>query len=112
MSGWKKFKAIRASAKKRASDGPILLKAAKMLKLRLVRLMLDGGVDVNWQNDEGCNALMCVITSHTTTADDPQAASKHTMVDYLLKVGTDPNARDRNGKTALIHACQDRKSVV
>ena len=111
-SGWKKFKAIRAKAKQGATtDGTVLLKAAKMLKLRLVRLMLDGGVDVNWQNVEGCNALMCVITSHTTTADDPQAANKSTMVDYLLKVGADPNARDRSGKTALIHACQQNSDA-
>ena len=111
-SGWKKFKAIRAKAKQGATtDGTVLLKAAKMLKLRLVRLMLDGGVDVNWQNVEGCNALMCVITSHTTTADDPHAASKLTMVDYLLKVGADPNARDRSGKTALIHACQQNSDA-
>ena len=104
--GWRKIGSLRGPAKQRATDGAILLKAAKMQKLRLVRMMLDGGVDVNWQNEEGYNALMCVITSHTSDSEDPQASSKYTMVDYLLRVGTDPNVRDRNGKTALIHACQ------
>ena len=104
--GWRKIGSLRGPAKQRATDGAILLKAAKMQKLRLVRMMLDGGVDVNWQNEEGYTALMCVITSHTSDTEDPQASSKYTMVDYLLRVGTDPNIRDRNGKTALIHACQ------
>ncbi|KAK2503924.1 hypothetical protein MC885_007841 [Smutsia gigantea] len=84
------------------TEGNSLLKAVWLGRLRLTRLLLEGGAYINESNDKGETALMVAcITTHV----DQQSASKSTMVKYLLDNRADPNIQDKSGKTALIHAC-------
>ncbi|XP_006142684.1 ankyrin repeat domain-containing protein 34C [Tupaia chinensis] len=84
------------------TDGNSLLKAVWLGRLRLTRLLLEGGAYINESNDKGETALMVAcITKHA----DQQSISKSKMVKYLLDNRADPNIQDKSGKTALIHAC-------
>ncbi|XP_075392042.1 ankyrin repeat domain-containing protein 34C [Tenrec ecaudatus] len=84
------------------TDGNSLLKAVWLGRLRLTRLLLEGGAYINESNDKGETALMVAcITRHV----DQQSISKFKMVKYLLDNRADPNIQDKSGKTALIHAC-------
>uniref|UniRef100_A0A8C3WTB5 Ankyrin repeat domain 34C n=1 Tax=Catagonus wagneri TaxID=51154 RepID=A0A8C3WTB5_9CETA len=84
------------------TDGNSLLKAVWLGRLRLTRLLLEGGAYINESNDKGETALMVAcITKHV----DQQSISKSKMVKYLLDNRADPNIQDKSGKTALIHAC-------
>ncbi|XP_025855825.1 ankyrin repeat domain-containing protein 34C [Vulpes vulpes] len=84
------------------TDGNSLLKAVWLGRLRLTRLLLEGGAYINESNDKGETALMVAcITKHV----DQQSISKSKMVKYLLDQRADPNIQDKSGKTALIHAC-------
>ncbi|XP_029807659.1 ankyrin repeat domain-containing protein 34C [Suricata suricatta] len=84
------------------TDGNSLLKAVWLGRLRLTRLLLEGGAYINESNDKGETALMVAcITKHV----DQQSISKPKMVKYLLDNRADPNIQDKSGKTALIHAC-------
>ncbi|XP_058150593.1 ankyrin repeat domain-containing protein 34C [Dasypus novemcinctus] len=84
------------------TDRNSLLKAVWLGRLRLTRLLLEGGAYINESNDKGETALMVAcITKHV----DQQSISKSKMVKYLLDNRADPNIQDKSGKTALIHAC-------
>ncbi|XP_040825777.1 ankyrin repeat domain-containing protein 34C [Ochotona curzoniae] len=84
------------------TDGNSLLKAVWLGRLRLTRLLLEGGAYINESNEKGETALMVAcITQHV----DQQSISKSKMVKYLLDNRADPNIQDKSGKTALIHAC-------
>ncbi len=65
---------------------------------RMIRRLLDAGVDVNAQADNGETALHCAAASpfHTELA----------MLRSLLQHGADPTIRDANGRTALEVASQ------
>ncbi|XP_039623646.1 ankyrin repeat domain-containing protein 34C-like [Polypterus senegalus] len=82
-------------------DGSPLIKAAQMGKLRLVRLLLEGGAHVNECNEKGETPLMQVCKARR---DDPLS---HTLklTRYLLDNNADPNIQDKMGRTALMHAC-------
>ncbi|NXK45567.1 AN34C protein, partial [Chauna torquata] len=82
--------------------GNSLLKAVWLGRLRLTRLLLEGGAYINESNEKGETALMVAcITKHV----DQQSISKAKMVKYLLDNRADPNIQDKSGKTALMHAC-------
>ncbi|XP_040898685.1 ankyrin repeat domain 34Bb [Toxotes jaculatrix] len=84
------------------TDGNSLLKAVCLSRLRLTRLLLEGGAYINESNEYGETPLMVACkTRHT----DSQSVPKHKMVRYLLENGADPNIQDKTGKTALMHAC-------
>ncbi|NXG08012.1 AN34C protein, partial [Sakesphorus luctuosus] len=79
-----------------------LLKAVWLGRLRLTRLLLEGGAYINESNEKGETALMVAcITTHV----DQQSIHKAKMVKYLLDNRADPNIQDKSGKTALMHAC-------
>ncbi|XP_035746088.1 ankyrin repeat domain-containing protein 34C, partial [Egretta garzetta] len=79
-----------------------LLKAVWLGRLRLTRLLLEGGAYINESNEKGETALMVAcITKHV----DQQSIHKAKMVKYLLDNRADPNIQDKSGKTALMHAC-------
>ncbi|NXM78591.1 AN34C protein, partial [Serilophus lunatus] len=79
-----------------------LLKAVWLGRLRLTRLLLEGGAYINESNEKGETALMVAcITTHI----DQQSIHKAKMVKYLLDNRADPNIQDKSGKTALMHAC-------
>lgn len=87
------------------TDGNSLLKAVYMSRLRLTRLLLEGGAYINESNENGETPLMVACKSHHT---DSQSVPKPKMVRYLLESGADPNIQDKSGKTALMHACLER----
>ncbi|XP_062828368.1 ankyrin repeat domain-containing protein 34B [Anolis carolinensis] len=83
-------------------DGNSLIKAVYHRRLRLTRLLLEGGAYINESNDRGETPLMVACkTNHV----DHQSVSKVKMVKYLLENKADPNIQDKTGKTALMHAC-------
>ncbi|TFK04316.1 P-selectin [Platysternon megacephalum] len=84
------------------TDGNSLLKAVWRGRLRLARLLLEGGAYINESNEKGETALMVAcLTKHV----DQQSTSKARMVKYLLDNRADPNIQDKSGRTALMHAC-------
>uniref|UniRef100_G1NS27 Ankyrin repeat domain 34B n=1 Tax=Meleagris gallopavo TaxID=9103 RepID=G1NS27_MELGA len=87
------------------TEGNSLLRAVYQSRLRLTRLLLEGGVYVNESNNRGETALMIAcMTKHS----DSQSVSKAKMVKYLLENKADPNIQDKSGKTALMHACLEK----
>ncbi|NXP17703.1 AN34B protein, partial [Scytalopus superciliaris] len=86
-------------------EGYSLIKAVYQRRLRLTRLLIDGGAYINESNSRGETPLMVAcMTDHA----DLQSASKAKMVKYLLDNKADPNIQDKSGKTALMHACLGR----
>lgn len=84
------------------TDGNSLLKAVWLRRLRLTRLLLEGGAYINESNERGETPLMVTCMS---THGDQQSASKAKIVKYLLDHQADPNIQDKAGRTALMHAC-------
>ncbi|XP_063068820.1 ankyrin repeat domain-containing protein 34B [Engraulis encrasicolus] len=87
------------------TDGSPLLKAVYLSRLRLTRLLLEGGAYINESNDLGETPLMVVCKSKHV---DQQSVPRAKMVRYLLESGADANIQDKSGKTALMHACLER----
>ncbi|XP_063819983.1 ankyrin repeat domain-containing protein 34B [Pseudophryne corroboree] len=87
------------------TEGNSLIKAVYQSRLRLTRLLLEGGAYINESNDRGETPLMIACkTKHV----DHQSVSKVKMIKYLLENNADPNIQDKFGKTALMHACKER----
>ncbi|NWS60349.1 AN34B protein, partial [Chunga burmeisteri] len=88
-----------------AAEGNSLIRAVYQSRLRLTRLLLEGGAYINESNDRGETPLMIACrTKHV----DSQSVSKAKMVKYLLENRADPNIQDKSGKTALMHACLEK----
>lgn len=86
-------------------DGNSLLKAVFLSRLRLTRLLLEGGAYINESNECGETPLMVACRSRHA---DHQSVPKVKMVGYLLESGADPNIQDKSGRTALMHACLEQ----
>ncbi|KAJ0066623.1 hypothetical protein NL108_015732 [Boleophthalmus pectinirostris] len=86
------------------TEGHALLKAVSQGKLRLARLLLEGGAYINEGNERGETAL-----SAACTYGDAHVRTR--MVRYLLEQGADPNMADSGGRTALMHAVHQRAGV-
>ncbi|KAF7662384.1 hypothetical protein LDENG_00238120 [Lucifuga dentata] len=84
------------------TDGNSLLKAVWLKRLRLTRLLLEGGAYINESNERGETPLMVACMS---THSDQQSVSTSKLVKYLLDNQADPNIQDKAGRTALMHAC-------
>lgn len=63
------------------TDGKSLLKAVYLSRLRLTRLLLEGGAYVNESNDQGETPLMVACKTHHT---DIQSVPRHKIVRYVL----------------------------
>lgn len=86
-------------------SGNPLLKAVFHCRLRLTRLLLEGGAYINESDSQGQTPLMVACrTQHT----DTQSASRVQIVQFLLERGADPNIQDKAGRTALMHACREQ----
>ncbi|XP_056142843.1 ankyrin repeat domain-containing protein 34A [Lampris incognitus] len=85
------------------TEGNALLKAVFQGKLRLTRLLLDGGAYINEGNERGETPITAACLA---SYDDPQTRQR--MVRYLLEKGADPNIPDKSGRTALMHACAEQ----
>ncbi|NXI39495.1 AN34B protein, partial [Galbula dea] len=87
------------------AEGNSLIRAVYQSRLRLTRLLLEGGSYINESNERGETPLMIACrTKHV----DSQSVSKVKMVKYLLENKADPNIQDKSGKTALMHACLEK----
>ncbi|XP_035018787.1 ankyrin repeat domain-containing protein 34A [Hippoglossus stenolepis] len=91
------------------TEGNALLKAVFQGKLRLTRLLLEGGAYINEGNERGETPISAACLG---SYDDPQTRQR--MLRYLLEKGADPNIPDKSGRTALMHACAEQagKEVV
>ncbi|KAK6467008.1 ankyrin repeat domain-containing protein 34A [Huso huso] len=87
------------------TEGNALLKAVFQGKLRLTRLLLEGGAYINEGNERGETPIVAACLAGY---EDPQSRQK--MVKYLLEKGADPNIPDKSGQTALMHACAEQSS--
>ena len=76
-----------------------LFQASATCKLRLVRMLVEGGTSVNVRNERLETPLMLCCQSKT----DPD--EKRRVVAYLLSKKAMVNLQDIDGRTALIHAC-------
>ncbi|KAJ8354668.1 hypothetical protein SKAU_G00222350 [Synaphobranchus kaupii] len=85
------------------TEGNALLKAVFQGKLRLTRLLLEGGAYINEGNERGETPIAAACLAGY---EDPQSRQK--MVRYLLEKGADPNIPDKSGRTALMHACAEQ----
>lgn len=86
-------------------SGNPLLRAVFLRRLRLTRLLLEGGAYINESDSQGQTPLMVACrTQHV----DPQSASRVKLVQFLLEKGADPNIQDKGGRSALMHACREQ----
>lgn len=86
-------------------SGNPLLRAVFLRRLRLTRLLLEGGAYINESNSQGQTPLMVACrTQHI----DSQSASRVKLVQFLLEKGADPNIQDKEGRSALMHACREQ----
>nr|XP_040053353.1 ankyrin repeat domain-containing protein 34B [Gasterosteus aculeatus aculeatus] len=86
-------------------SGNPLLKAVFLRRLRLTRLLLEGGAYVNESDGQGRTPLMVACT---TRHADAQSAGRDKLVQFLLEKGADPDIQDKEGRSALMHACREQ----
>ncbi|XP_057689346.1 ankyrin repeat domain-containing protein 34A-like [Corythoichthys intestinalis] len=84
-------------------EGNALLKAVFQGKLRLSRLLLEGGAYINEGDQLGRTPLAAACL-----ADYEDPGTRVRMLRYLLERGADANIPDKGGRTALMHACARR----
>ncbi|KAM4625283.1 uncharacterized protein ACJ7VT_003753 [Polymixia lowei] len=87
------------------SDCCPLISAAVLGKLRLVRLLLEGGARVNDRNPRGETPLLAACKALRGEPTGPETLK---LLTYLLQNKADPNAQDRAGRTPLMYACMER----
>jgi ankyrin repeat protein len=85
-----------------AGATPFLL-AAKTADLPYMRLLVELGADPMLPNKDGCTPLMAAAGIGTLAPDEEAGTEPEAMaaVEYLLGLGADVNATDRNGETAM-----------
>uniref|UniRef100_A0A3Q3AX87 Ankyrin repeat domain 34Ba n=1 Tax=Kryptolebias marmoratus TaxID=37003 RepID=A0A3Q3AX87_KRYMA len=86
-------------------SGNPLLRAVFLRRLRLTRLLLEGGAYINESDSQGQTPLMVACR---TKYMDSQSASHGKLVQFLLEKGADPNIQDKEGRSALMHACREK----
>nr|XP_046269179.1 ankyrin repeat domain-containing protein 34B [Scatophagus argus] len=87
------------------SDCSPLISAASSCKLRLVRLLVEGGAQVNGRNPRGETALLAACKA---LRGEPASPDTVKLLTYLLDNKADPNVQDQAGRTALMYACMER----
>jgi ankyrin repeat protein len=85
----------------RPQGRPALITAARVGDEELVRELLDGGADIDIQDEEGITALSIAIMEE-----------KMHVVSLLLDRGANPNIGDREGWTPLMHSIYIEESLV
>ncbi|XP_066508165.1 ankyrin repeat domain-containing protein 34B-like [Hoplias malabaricus] len=86
-------------------DGSPLITAAQLGKLRLVRLLVEGGAHVNERNQRGETPLLAACRA---MRGDQSGNTMLRLVRFLIKNQADPNVQDKAGRTALMYACMER----
>lgn len=87
-------------------DGSPLIKAAELGKMCLVRLLVEGGAQVNERNQRGETPLLA--TCRVLRADQSGNSTSLKLIRFLLQHHADPNAQDKSGRTPLMYACMER----
>ncbi|KAM6973036.1 uncharacterized protein FYW47_003133 [Aplochiton taeniatus] len=87
------------------SDCSPLISGAAQGKLRLVRLLLEGGAHVNERNLKGETPLLAVCKALRGEPTGPETLK---LLVYLIQNQADPNAQDKAGRTPLMYACMER----
>ncbi|XP_031166080.1 uncharacterized protein LOC116057659 [Sander lucioperca] len=86
-------------------DSSPLISAAASCKLRLVRLLVEGGAQVNGRNPRGETPLLAACKALRGEPAGPETVK---LLTYLLQNKAYPNAQDRAGRSALMYACMER----
>lgn len=76
------------------ANGTPLMAAAGGADVRMIKLLLEKGANVNAADSEGYTALACAVSRRAS----PEA------VQLLLSSGADINARNKRGETPLVLA--------
>jgi ankyrin repeat protein len=81
---------------------PFLL-AAKTADIALLKLLVELGADPFTTNLDGDNAVIACAGLGTPTADEVAGTEEEVLeaLEYLVKLGVDVNAVDKNGETAM-----------
>ncbi|XP_054750504.1 ankyrin repeat domain-containing protein 34C-like [Lytechinus pictus] len=87
------------------TDGNALQKAVRLGKLRLTRLLVEGGTDLHSVDDNGRTALIIACMTHYE--DDKENVTKTKLVKLLLENKANVNAQDKCGRTCLMYACME-----
>ncbi|KAM6912228.1 LOW QUALITY PROTEIN: ankyrin repeat domain-containing protein 34B [Xenentodon cancila] len=86
-------------------DRSPLTGAASSGKLRLVRLLVEGGAQVNDRSPRGETALLAPCKAPRR---EPAGSDAVKLITYLLQNKADPNAQDQAGRAALMYACMNQ----
>ncbi|XP_063420656.1 ankyrin repeat domain-containing protein 50-like [Mytilus trossulus] len=104
---FKKYMASELSSRshyeQRYQEKEMLLKAVAQQKIKLVKLLMDGGVDVNFQGYDGKTPLI-VACSFVAENKNSDSESLMNLINLLIKGGADTNAHDMKGRTPLMYA--------
>ena len=94
-----KIQRRRLSVEKDKIESEMLLDAIATQKFKLARIMIEGGVNVNI-SVAGVTPMMiaCLIPQKNSNED------KHELIELLMEYGSNLNARDNFGGTALHYA--------
>ncbi|KAL4608089.1 ankyrin repeat domain-containing protein 34B-like [Arapaima gigas] len=87
------------------ADGSPLITAAQLGKLRLVRLLVEGGAQVNERNQRGETPLLVACKA---LGGQQGSSPSLRLIQYLLENQADPNSQDKAGRTPLMYACMAR----
>ncbi|XP_063420660.1 ankyrin repeat domain-containing protein 34B-like [Mytilus trossulus] len=82
-------------------DKEMMLKAVAQRKIKLIKLLLDGGVDVNFQGYDGKTPL---IVACSFLHQNEESDSMIMLINLLIKGGANINAQDMKGRSALMYA--------
>lgn len=96
---------VMAEPQEYLSDGSPLIIATQLGKLRLVRLLVEGGAQVNERNQRGETPLLAVCKA---MRGEQSGSTMLKLVHYLLKHQAEPNTQDKAGRTALMYTCIER----
>ncbi|KAM4724393.1 ankyrin repeat domain-containing protein 34B [Anableps anableps] len=91
------------------TDSSPLISAASSGKLRLVRLLVEGGAQVNRSNQRGETALLAACKA---LRGEPAGKESVKLLKFLLQNKADPNAQDQDGRTALMYACMQKAGAL
>eukprot|EP00919_Chromeraceae_sp_WS-2016_P002426 GHVR01005870.1.p1 GENE.GHVR01005870.1~~GHVR01005870.1.p1 ORF type:complete len:106 (+),score=5.79 GHVR01005870.1:306-623(+) len=69
-----------------------------MMRLDIVKYLIEKGADVNFKNSEGNTVLIAFILATQPTNCNTKTSLE--IVKYLIKNGADVNVTNANGKTA------------
>lgn len=99
--------AANGNAAQASETGPTkpshaLFNAVSSSKLRLVRLLIDGGLHVDTRNAQQQTPLLAACSSLETRHF--RGETRERVVKYLIEAGANVNVRDKVGRTPLIYA--------